>query len=80
MSSKNYPGPDMVKPHRCAFLMDNLFDAMHPWNTSELRVAYHAFRDCLKNEEINADLLQKPRYLTPKPEYEGAVKTDRLTS
>ena len=51
MSSKNYPGPDMVKPHRCAFLMDNLFDAMHPWNTSELRVAYHAFRDCLKNEE-----------------------------
>lgn len=80
MSNKKYPSPDMVKPHRCAFLMDDLFDAMHPWNTSELRKAYHAFRDCLKNEEINADLSQKPKYLTPKPEYEGATKADGFKS
>lgn len=71
MSSSNYPNPKDLKPHRCAYLLDDIIDAMHPWDSNRIKEAYHIFRECTKDKEVNADLSQRPRYLTPKPEYEG---------
>ncbi|KAK8799010.1 hypothetical protein WA171_005761 [Blastocystis sp. BT1] len=66
MSVKEYPNASMVKPHRCAFLMDDIIDAVHHWDKAEMKDAYRTWRACMKNKEINADLSQKPRYVNPK--------------
>ena len=62
----------MLKPHRCAFLMDDIIDAVHHWNKDQMKAAYRVWRACMKNEEINADMAQKPKYVNPREDYEGS--------
>lgn len=71
MSAKDYSNPNRAKPHRCAYLFDDILDAMHPWNKQNLKMAYSALRTCMKNKDINADHKEKPRYVQPKENYEG---------
>lgn len=71
MDAKEYSNPNRAKPHRCAYLFDDILDAMHPWNKENLKMAYSALRTCMKNKDINADHTQKPRYVQPKENYEG---------
>lgn len=72
MSVKEYPNASMVKPHRCAFLMDDIIDAVHHWDKAEMKDAYRTWRACMKNKEINTDLSQKPRYVNPKENSDGS--------
>ena len=56
-SPPGYPNASMLKPHRCAFLMDDIIDAVHHWDKDHIKAAYKVWRACMKNEEINrADL------------------------
>lgn len=71
MSSKEYTNPNNAHPHRCAFLMDDVIDATHPWNKQQLKEAYRTLRYCMKHSEVNADFSQKPKYLAPRENYEG---------
>ena len=71
MSSTNPPKPSDARPHRCAYLIDDIIDATHPWNTEAIKSTYRVFRECIKNSEVNADLSKKPKYLAPRENYEG---------
>ena len=71
-SPPNYPNASMLKPHRCAFLMDDIIDAVHHWNKDQMKAAYRVWRTCMKNEEINADMAQRPKYVNPREDYEGS--------
>ena len=71
MSTQAVPDPNSLKPHRCAFLIDNILDAMHPYNKDELKTSFRAFRECLRNHEINADLEKRPRYIQVRENYQG---------
>ena len=73
MDAKEYSNPNRAKPHRCAYLFDDILDAMHPWNKENIKMAYGALRTCMKNKNINADHIQKPRYVQPKENYEGMM-------
>lgn len=71
-SPPGYPNASMLKPHRCAFLMDDIIDAVHHWDKDHIKAAYTVWRACMKNEEINADMVQKPKYVNPREDYEGS--------
>lgn len=71
MSEPNYPKPSDAHPHRCAYLLDNLIDATHPWNKEAIKLAYRSFRECMKNPEVNANYSQRPKYVAPRENYEG---------
>ena len=71
MSTSEPPKPSDARPHRCAYLIDNIIDATHPWNKEGIKAAYRTFRECMKNSEVNADFSQYPKYVAPREGYEG---------
>ena len=73
MSTKEYPNPQDAHPHRCAYLLDDILDATHPWNSDAIKSSYRAFRACMKKKEVNADFEHKPGYLAPRENYEGMI-------
>ena len=71
MSSGEASSSKELKPHRCAYLLDNVIDAIHHWNKDNIRDSYKSWRYCMKHPEINADMTQKPQLITVKQNADG---------
>lgn len=77
MSSDGSSSARELKPHRCAFLLDDVIDAIHHWNKDHIKETYKTWRYCMKNPEINADLAQKPQLITVREDADGRLAIAR---